>query len=219
VSFDAARCPIVVNCRDRVTHLRSLVAWLERAGHRNIILLDNGSTYGPLLAYLRRSPHKVVWLGQNLGSHAIWDCGLRLTDDWYVYTDPDVIPTEDCPLDAVAYLHGLLDRHSDFPKAGLGLHIGDVPNSLASLDWERSLVCPGRLVPGEHDVYSSLVDTTFALYRPRTVHGLVALRTGGDYQVRHMPWYYPSTHVSDEDRYYLDHAIAGPRGSSWAQIA
>ena len=33
--------PIIINCRDRVTPLRKLVEWLERANHQTIVLLDN----------------------------------------------------------------------------------------------------------------------------------------------------------------------------------
>ena len=58
--------PIFINCRDRVTPLRDLVAWLERAGHQRIILVDNDSTYEPLLEFYEQSPHEVVRLGQNL---------------------------------------------------------------------------------------------------------------------------------------------------------
>src|SRR5215469_14467601 len=117
---------IFVNCRDRVRDLRNLVAWLERAGHERIILLDNASSYMPLLEYLNRTPHEVRWLGNNLGSKALWIAGLVPTEP-FVYTDPDVIPTEECPLDAVEYLGEVLRRHPQHPKAALGLHLDDVP--------------------------------------------------------------------------------------------
>jgi hypothetical protein len=43
--------PIFVNCRDRLESLLALLDFLERAGQEQIYLLDNDSTYPPLLEY------------------------------------------------------------------------------------------------------------------------------------------------------------------------
>ena len=212
-SFTSAQCPVLINCRDRVSALRLLVAWLEQAGHERIILVDNASTYPPLLDYLDKTPHEVVRLDQNLGSRTPWVAEL-VPAGWYVCTDPDIVPVEECPLDAIARLHELLERHPKFSKAGLGLHLDDVPETLPSLEWERSLVSPEReLSPG---VYDSLIDTTFALYRPGAPFEYEAIRTGAPYEARHLPWYV--TEPDGEDRYYLDRAMFGPLGSSWEEV-
>lgn len=204
-------CPIFINVRDRVSDLRRLVAWLERAGHERIVLLDNASTYEPLVEYLRGSPHDVVWLGRNLGSRALWHADLA-PGEHFVWTDPDVVPVDSCPLDAVAHLKELLDHYPD-PKAGLGLYLDDVPDACRSLTWEREIVGPDRAIaPG---VFLADVDTTFALYRPGAGFTFEALRTGWPYQVRHMPWYSAGRELTAEDRYYLDHANGGHEGSSW----
>ena len=209
--------PIFINSRDRVSCLRELVAWLERAGHERIIILDNASTYEPLLDYLSASPHDVIWCDYNCGSRALWECGCAPTRESFVYTDPDVVPLDTCPLDAVAHLGELLDRFPDFPKAALGLYVDDIPPALDGIvRWERSLVAEGRwLAPG---VYGSLADTTFALYRAGAPFGYHALRTGAPYQARHLGWY-AEANPSEEDRYYLAHAKGGPEASSWAARA
>lgn len=210
MSYDPAGVPIYINVRDRVTTLRSLVAWLEKAGHERITLIDNASTYPPLLDYLARSPHVVVRPGRNLGSRAIW-CGDLVPNEPFVYTDPDVLPVDNCPRDAVARLAELLGRYPH-PKAALGLYLDDTPD-FQSKDWERSLVGADRaLAPG---VFDSLADTTFALYRPSAPFTLTALRTGAPYQCRHIPWYHLGE-PDEEECYYLAHAIKGPMGSSWA---
>ncbi|MEZ5216955.1 MAG: hypothetical protein R2715_10310 [Ilumatobacteraceae bacterium] len=54
-----------VPVRDRVTPLVQLVDWLERAGVEDIWLIDNASTFEPLLDYLRSTPHHVVRSEQN----------------------------------------------------------------------------------------------------------------------------------------------------------
>ena len=101
--------PIFICSRDRVSCLRRLVDWLEQAGHERIVIVDNASTYEPLLDYLDGSPHQVVRLAENHGKRALWRAGLA-PSDWFVYTDPDILPMDDCPLDAVEQLRSALDR-------------------------------------------------------------------------------------------------------------
>jgi hypothetical protein len=209
--------PVYLNVRDRVSELRQLVQWLELAGYRNLNLLDNDSTYPPLLAYLEQSPHNVVRLGENLGSRALWRAGM-VPDDWFIYSDPDLLPIPECPPNVVAHLHRLLMRHRFYDKAALGLYLDDVPSAMQSLGWERSLVHPSRQL--SKDVFDSLSDTTFALYRPSAQFDLKALRTGGVYRARHLAWYTVGQPLSAENQYYLDHIpvqLKGPLGSSWAQ--
>lgn len=228
MTFHPQRCPIFINCRDRVTDLRELVAWLELAEYERIILLDNDSSYPPLLDFYEETPHEVVKLNENLGSRSIWRAGLVPSDEYWVYTDPDVIPIEPCPPDVLKFLYELLQVHVH-PKAGLGLYLEDLPETFLHLRWEQDLVAPRRLLGSYQplwraptvggaavSVYDSLVDTSFALWRPGVQHTLVGLRTGLPYQARHMPWYRDSD-PSEEERYYLDRAMKGPFGSSWAQ--
>ena len=208
---------IFITVRDRVAALRDLVAWLEQAGHQRIVLVDCASTYGPLLEYLQASPHTWARQTENLGSRAPWLAGLVPPDEPYVVSDPDIVPIGDCPHGAVARLRYLMDAYRA-PKAGLGLYLDDVPADCPHLAWERSLISPEReLQPG---VFNSLIDTTFALYRPGIPFDLPALRLGYPYQARHVSpsWY--GGDLSDEDRFYLKRARRDPcHGSSWAAAA
>lgn len=209
--------PVYIVCRDRLKDLRRLIEWLERAQHRNIILLDNASTWPPLLEYLNASRHEVRWLGGNLGSHALWNAGMAPRDERFVLTDCDIVPTEWCPLDAMAHLHRLMDEHRR-PKVGLGLYLDDVPADMPSLGWERQLVSrETQTVVSGCAVFDSLIDTTFALYEAGSAFQYEALRTGHPYQARHMSaaWY-PEL-FSEEDAYYLERAETGPTGSSWKE--
>lgn len=208
--------PVFINARDRASVLKRLVAWLERAGHERITILDNDSTYPESVEYLDASPHEVVRLGENLGSRALWLSG-RAPDEPYIYTDPDIIPIEDCPLDAVERFKHLLDRYP-YPKVGFGLYLDDLPADFRYRSWETGPQIQGTLI--EPGARHSLIDTTFALYRPGiTDFRYEALRTEYPYQARHVSpsWY--GGELTDEDRFYLERAIQGPAGSSWAQVA
>lgn len=216
-----------VLCRDRVESLRELVDWLERTGFEQIHLLDNDSAYEPLLDYYRHSPHDVVRLGRNVGKNALWTdrrfkrlVGRRR----FVYTDPDVVPVEECPQDVVRRFDELLDRHGDVTKVGFGLVIDDLPDHYRFrpevVEWESQFWEPSRVV--EPGVFRAPIDTTFALYRSWSsgVPPIDALRTGPPYVARHVTWYIDSESPPDEETFYADRlARATPESvgtSTWS---
>lgn len=211
--------PVFVNCRDRVAPLLELVGWLERAGCTRIHLVDNDSTYPPLLDYYAQTTHTVIRLGRNVGHRAIWESGAveeHAPGEPYVATDPDIVPVEDCPLDALDHFARLLARHPDRAKVGFGLKIDDLPRryrfSRQVREWE-SQFWTAAVEPG---VYDAPIDTTFALHRPGTdfaAPGVLpnsarSLRTGPPYVARHTAWYVDSRHLDAEERYYREHARA-----------
>jgi hypothetical protein len=209
----SARFPVFINTRDRVSCLRALVEWLEKAGVQRIVIVDNASTYPPLLDYLARSPHQVVRLTENLGQLAPWTSGTigahTGEHDFFVETDPDVLPDPGCPMDALEHLYDVVYTFPGFVKAGLGLRIDDLPRRYPHAEavrrWE-SRFWRDEFRPG---LFRAPVDTTFALYRPRTGPTMEpALRTGPPYVARHLPWY-AGRRRSREDRYYLARALPG----------
>lgn len=199
--------PVVINNFNRVIVLEQLVDWLRRAGMRRIYILDNASTYPPVLDYYRRIEGvTVVPLGKNIGFRALWRSRffLSVAQHYYVYTDPDVLPVQECPLDVVLHLHQVLMRFADKQKAGLGLKIDDLPDCYTRkndvVQWEQKY-WQRELAPG---VFDAPVDTTFALYRPWARGGwwIPSVRTGGPLLLRHMPWYADSNAPDDEERFY-----------------
>ncbi|GGF51839.1 hypothetical protein GCM10011519_27340 [Marmoricola endophyticus] len=222
VGFDPAM-PVFVVCRDRVSSLLRLLGWLDDEGMTNIVLVDNASTYPPLLRFYERTHHRVVRLGANLGHHAAWDAGLVDSVAGrkpYVVTDPDVVP-EEAAHGAVRTFIRLLNRHPTYVKVGFGLRIDDLPDQYAGkqdvLDWEAS-AWQHAIGP---EVFHAPIDTTFAVYRPSVRAPTLgpAIRTGGRLVARHEPWYVDSARLDEEERYYRDHARAdvttwaGPTGS------
>lgn len=223
--------PIFIICRDRVRALRELVFWLEEAGHERIVLIDNASTYPPLLQYLSETGHNVVRLEQNWGAHVMWERApippeltfddfrnrARFTDvvlrEPYVVTDPDCVPTEACPMDLVDHLNEILEAHRSYDKVGPGFYLDDIPPHCPYLGHER-LLQSNEIAPG---LYDSAIDTTFALYRPGWPFGRRAIRTGYPYQVRHLCPSYYLTPPDEEDRYYHEHARKDPSGSTWVR--
>ena len=102
---DAKEIPIIINNFNRLTTLRLLTETLTACGYTNIYILDNASTYPPLLEYYKTCPFTVFHLNQNLGFKALWESPLkkRFCNDYYIYTDSDVIPSDYCPKDFIDY--------------------------------------------------------------------------------------------------------------------
>lgn len=207
------KTPILIICRDRLDPLRQLLGWLDSAGYERPVIIDNDSTFPPLIEFLaERRDVEIVHLSKNLGHLAPWRS--EVVQESFdrigpvVVTDCDVVPDPACPNDAVEHLAEILLLHANVDKVGLGLRIDDLPDNYALKNqvvaWE-SKFWDAEIAPG---VFEAEVDTTFALYRKLgNTHSTVrALRTGGPYVARHLSWYVDSTVPSEEHVYYLQHS-------------
>ena len=215
--------PILINSFNRLSCLRRLIMWLARAGYRRIYVIDNNSSYPPLLAFLAAlkdgGTATVIRLDRNVGHLAIWRENLLASlgiDTEYVYTDPDIVPAECCPGDVVAGLQAVLADNPSVAVAGLGLRLDDLPDTYRfkaeAIAWERQF----WLAPAASGLFHSQVDTTFALYRPGSGHciGRPAIRTGWPCVAAHTSWYADDRKPSEEDVWYT-HAAA-PGTSHWS---
>jgi hypothetical protein len=206
--------PIIINNKNRLTYLLQLINWLEKNGYSNIYIIDNASTYPPLLEYYSKTKYHVFRLKKNVGKLALWESGIikQFIKDYYVYTDPDVVPIEDCPSDILQTFMNALNMFPGFEKAGFGLKIDDLPDHYEQkkkvIEWEKKF----WEKPIIENLFDAEIDTTFALYRPYT-NGAIwiqrACRTGGQYVARHLPWYEDTAHPTEEDAYYMAHIKGG----------
>lgn len=221
----SAQFPIFIICRDRLACLERLVGELRAFGQDRITLVDNASTYPPLLDYYARNPHrvKIERLSKNLGPKAPWITGaldVLQVGEPYVVTDPDVIPAPECPDDFLEFLAETLKRYP-VDKVGPSLRITDLPDCYAhkrrAIAWEEQFYRK-KILP--HDwmvpqLYYAPIDTTFALYRHETGYNChaPAIRVGAPVEFIHLPWYVDSARPTEETGYYEVHAT--PDVVSW----
>lgn len=190
---------------EQITWPKQMAEQCVRLG-LNPILLDNGSTYEPLLEWLERCPYTVIRVGANAGCYGFWNEKRHhdLTSP-YIVSDSDLDLT-DVPDDAVDQLRWTLDENPDIAKVGLSLEIDDIPDTYEFkqdvLQWEK----PYWTVPrGKH--WLAGVGATFALYDPARNAILdknfySAIRLDRPYTARHLPWYLDFDQLSDELRFY-----------------
>ncbi len=214
-NLDYRDIPVIINNYNRIIYLQKLIDWLEKAEMRNIYIIDNASTYPPLLDYYKNTKHIVIQLKANIGYKALWDTSIHL---WfkglpYIYTDPDILPIAECPLDAVKFLQDTLNKYKDITKVGFGLQLDDIPdyypNKSDVIKWEIKFWDE----PISENLYKADIDTTFALYRANSVKQQwgKTLRTRGKYMARHLPWYENPDTVTEEELFYRKETV----WSSW----
>ncbi|MBT9776252.1 glycosyltransferase family 2 protein [Clostridium sp. MCC353] len=209
--------PIFIISFNRLSYLERLIVKLESMGYTNIKIIDNASTYPPLLEFYDKTQYEVFRLKENMGHMVFWKNDLFnvYRKDLYVVTDPDILPIDDCPKDILKEFYLYLKRFPRIRKAGFSLKIDDIPENSKLyrevMKWEK----PYNLF---HIPFCKAcaadVDTTFALYLPDFLdvsrHFITAVRTNYPYQSLHIPWYVTEDiEPTKEDLFYATRRING----------
>lgn len=208
--------PILINNRDRLTTTRKMVDDCRRFGGEPMIV-DNASTYPPLLEWYESRPCEIVRLNTNEGPRAPWQ--VPIDSPQYVVTDSD-LDLSGVPSDVLVVLADGLNRYPWAVKAGLSLEIDDLPDGYKFktmvLDRER----PAWSDPVDARFYRANIDTTFAMYRvdpPWNGDYGPAIRSARPYTARHVPWYSRTDERDEEELYYLRNL--NPQGIFWSALA
>jgi hypothetical protein len=200
---------VVINNRNLLTWPREMVNRIEQYENlAGIIIVDNQSSYPPLLEWYQTLSYPVIRLDRNVGHEAPFSqrvLDVISTED-FVVTDPD-LGLLDTPKDTLTHLRQLLLDNPTLGKVGLSLDWRTVPRQSPYYAhcqrYERSLWGLPRI--GWH-LRLAPVDTTLAVYNKKIAcHYFVGgARTKPPYTARHYPW--ELVGVTEEYRYYLDRA-------------
>lgn len=208
--------PIFVLSFNRLFCLKKLVNFLIAHNFKeNIVILDNCSTYAPLINYLNELDVTVIRLKKNYGHLALWKCGLFndvILSKPFVLTDCDIIPDSNCPADFLIHFYRELKNNDHLTKVGFSLSIDDIPDQYSRkeevLNWELKHWEP--LKYKSSGFFQVPIDTTFALYRPGVKPYMkqwwYSSRSNYPYFARHFPWYITentSEELIEEESYYV----------------
>lgn len=213
--------PIIIVTRDRLSYLQRTITSLSHLTDVEVHIFDHGTTEPAAREWLMHvQPHRVVRRGDAY-VHSLWDepeFERLVGDRHFVVTDPDLDLSE-CPSDVVQRSVATLTHRPHLVKVGPGLRVDDLPNTTLARrvrEWE-SQFWRNEIAFG---LYEAPIDTTFAVYRPLTERRDFALGPAGRWGyvslARHLPWYEVAP-LSDELRYYRDHALPG--ASHWLPSA
>lgn len=218
---DTLSIPIIIINYNRLADLKKLISFLLDRNHKNIIVVDNQSSYPPLLEYYKEIQDRVrvEIMDKNYGHLVFWR-NERLQKEYgkgyYIITDSDILPNKDMPIDYIEQMMYILDQHKEWTKLGLALQINDLPDYLKIKDkvinWE-SKFWEDEIQP---NLFRGQVDTTFALYPPRYKYDIGNFLNGGriagNFTAKHGGWYIDIDNMTDEERYYYETANSS---NSW----
>lgn len=194
---------------NRLTWPKALCEQLSDVGCE-VILVDNESTYPPLLEWYKKCPYKVHFLPDTLGHKSLWKSDLidQYKDEYYIVTDHD-LDLSQVPKDFIEVL--TKGFQNDVVKSGLSLKIDDLPvNSYTNevISWETKFWQTPRDANG---FYFSDIDTTLAIYKrdrvPLAAQGdrfFRAVRSPEPYTARHLPWYNTPETITEEEIFYMN---------------
>lgn len=191
---------------NRLTLPAALADWCAAHGLEPV-LVDNASTYPPLLEYYHRCPYLVMHLNRNYGHKVAWipeaSVLQRLNiEGRYIVTDPDLDLTG-VPADFLEVMNEGLNKYKGFDKCGLSLEINDLPDNAAIQAMAQNCEARYWQKPLDKQYYYAPTDTTFALYREGVnLYSHSAIRTNRPYTARHVPWYYSYVESLPEDEQY-----------------
>ena len=202
--------PVIIVNYNRCQTLMQMVDWLLQLDDAvSIIILDNASTYPPLLEYYDSLDYPNVQVKRFTKNHKL-DKMIAISQtmqqyEYYVVTDADLIPYSDTKGNILSRMKVMLAKHKDINHVGASLMINDIPDYYplkhAVQKWEGQFWTHSR----EENVFEAFVDTTFAMYRNNSylMELYPALRLGKNYSLKHVDWYVDLSNLSHENKYNM----------------
>ena len=219
--------PIVILNRDRLTPIKKLVSRLRNRNYTNIVIIDNLSTYQPLLDWYKEEKLDVFvnnitenncYALNTLAFNARHPKFVDIVNQHYAYTDSDLYPIDETPEDFVEDMIEMVNKHS-VHKIGMSIKIDDLNLADPLLhhvwNYEKDYWTNG-FQDEKMMLYPHPIDTTFSVYAPNTPASWSdnCFRAGMPYTLIHAPFYYTQENIPEDEVYYLRHQ--NPQSSNWS---
>lgn len=200
---------VFINNRDRLTTTKKMVEHLLLLNpNQPITIIDNGSTYLPLLDWYEsiRSYVKVD-LHENKGHLAFWHHKYdKIAGRYFVYTDSDLTLNPLMPKNWVEVMFDVMSRYS-VRKVSLALEIDDLPSTYEFRNQvirNESRWWLQRIQDPFYKLYFADTDTTFSLLENFHDNCYQSVRIADNFTAKHAPWYIDLQNLDEEEKYYLN---------------
>ena len=199
--------PIYLTNMNRLTTTKNMVEKLfELNSKANITIIDNSSTYSPLLDWYEKVQNdiNIIKHKTNLGPWTFFRSGYwkKCKENFYCYSDADLELNPNMPYN---WQEIMFEYHKKYEaKASLVLRLDDIPrnhlydkiNKHQSNSWNKT---------DEKNIYTGITDMTFSFDAKNCGYRYKSVRLGGNFACRHIPWYLDPNNISEEEKYYLSH--------------
>jgi FkbM family methyltransferase len=187
---------VLIIAYNLVTYVKMMVEQLKKYTN-DIVILDNASTFPPLLDYYNTFEGTVIRLKTNTGHNIYKDPTIiKLIGKQFFLTDPDIKFNPELPqnfMEEIMYLSQVsraikvgfaLDISGD-PSIFREFNIDGLPFREFELRWWKNKV---KRQHGDLEMYDAEVDTTFCFVNMEG-EKFISGRIAGKYIAKHLPWY------------------------------
>ena len=200
---------VVINNRNRLTTTKGLVdKLLLTCPDEQIIIIDNGSTYEPLLQWYDTIKNFIdIRFHGNEGHLALWATKLdKELGEYFVYTDSDIILPDSFPTNWKEIMFNLLQKYPEYKKVALGIRVDDIPLHYRYINQVLRNESYWWLHQIDYNVYQADTDTTFFMIKNFGDNCYKSLRIcTPEMMCKHHGWYLDLDDLDDEEKYYLEH--------------
>jgi len=206
--------PVVLTNMNRLTTCKNMVEKLfELNGSSDITIIDNASTYEPLLKWYDEVKNDVKII-RHQGNHGPWvfftsNLWNTIDSDFYVYSDADLELNEEMPYNWQEIMLEYYNKHNGDLKIALSLRLDDIPDHYEFKDRVKAHQNVCWYPTEEENVYRAISDLQFCFDSKTKGHRYDSLRLAGKFMARHIPWYLDFNNIDKEERYYIEHINPG----------
>lgn len=186
--------PFFIIAYNQYTYVRDMVNQIVRLGGRNINVIDNASTFVPLLDYYDNEyKYNLIRMEKNYGHLVFEEKEVEAQmGSVYFITDPDLLFNRNLPYNYTQVLYDI-SVEKEARKVGFAINIqGEQMRDefKGGTEWERQFWNN----PEKSDLYPALemynapIDTTFTLVNRNFDGRWRWIRVAGDFTCEHRPW-------------------------------
>ena len=211
------RIPVFIIAYNQYTFVKDMVEQLQKyINSDRIHILDNKSTYPPMIEYLKSIEGNVHVhrFHENYG-HSIIEVLENLNYKRYIITDPDIAFNKNLPKNFINILDDIAEKYKS-GRVGFAL---DISNNICLdilycgqtvIEWE-SQFWTNRIPHRSYELYKADIDTTFCLINKEYEGD--SIRIAGDFTCVHRPWVigWKNSIPSEEIEFYKQNNIS----TSW----
>jgi hypothetical protein len=198
---------------NQYTYISNMVTQLKKYSN-DIVIIDNNSTYKPLLEYYNNFEYSLLKMDKNYG-HKVYEEKIlnTLFGNIFIITDPDLELNPKLPLNFITNLVNISNKYKS-SKVGFALEISsiNIRPELVYADmplkiWE-SRFWQNKINDTKWELYIASIDTTFCLIN--TNYSGTSIRVANNYTCKHLPWYinFHENLLEDEYDKYLENNIS-----------
>ena len=201
---------------NQYTYISSMVSQLIKYTN-DIVVIDNNSTYEPLLNYYQDGyNYSLLKMDKNYGHKVYEEKFLNgIFGNIYIITDPDLELNKKIPSN---FIENLIKISNNYKAGRVGFAIeisspeirSDLTYAGMPLKLWESRFWQIKIKDNTYELYNAPIDTTFCLINTIYNHVGLSIRIAGNYTCKHLPWYinFHEKLLYDEYTKYLENNIS-----------